>query len=153
MSWDSRSFTSRRGLNISGSGQRFIHEPSFGKTGPPLGRLPVLAAVEDPIAEPVSGFVTQLQEVLTQNVGLLRGPRTSIDPVERESRLSGQVESGDGERIHFALALRLGWTLLQLLEAILAIMTFKIQYFEALYTLSVLPIPRWTHLSVLLKYG
>ena len=116
---DFRSFTSRRGLNISGSGQRFIHEPSFGKTGPPLGRLPVLAAVEDPIAETVSGFVTQLQEVLTQNVGLLWGPRTRVDPVERETGLSGQVESGNGERVHFALALRFGRTFLQLLEAIL----------------------------------
>jgi hypothetical protein len=47
----------------------------------------------------------------------MRSP--SIDTVEGESCLARNVESGDGQRIHLALALSLGRALLKLLQTIL----------------------------------
>ena len=106
-------------LDVSGRGQGLVHEPPLGEAGPPLGRLPVLAAVEHAVAESVPGLVAQLQEVLAKDVGLFRGPRPGVDAVEWETGLPGKIEPGDGQRVHLALALGLGSALLELLEAVL----------------------------------
>ena len=47
----------------------------------------------------------------------MRSP--GVDPVEGEPCLAWDVEPGDGQGIHFALALSLGRALLKLLQAIL----------------------------------
>ena len=60
----------------------------------------------------------QLKEVLPHQVRRLWAGRSLVHAVQRESWVSWDVESGNGQAVHLLQALSLAGTLLQLLEAL-----------------------------------
>lgn len=86
----------------SRSRKTLLHELLLGKAYPPLARLSI-RSIKDLFQQSVSGFLAQLQEVLTHQLRILG---LGVYSVQRKSRISGYIEPRDGQRIELLLTLR-----------------------------------------------
>lgn len=85
--------------SLSRPRQGFVHELLLGETQPPLAGLAVLSG-EDPFANPDTDFLPQLLQILFHQIRLRRGRRFGIDRIQRKPGLSGDIELGNGQRVH-----------------------------------------------------
>lgn len=102
---------------LSRSRQRLIHELLLGEAQPPLARFAILSG-EHLFANPDADFLPQLLQILFHQVRFRSRGRFGVDGIQREASLTGNVELGNGQRVHFLQALVFVGTPLQALQTL-----------------------------------
>ena len=104
-------------VDASRTAQGLLHEPFLCEAGPPFRRLSI-CSFENFLTQSLPCLVPQLEEVLSHQVCCLWAVWPLVHSVQRETWISRDVKSGNGQAVHLLQSLSLAWTLLQLLQAL-----------------------------------
>ena len=104
-------------VDASRTAQGLLHEPLLCEAGPPLGRFSI-RSLKHFLTQSLACLVPQLKEVLSHQVSRLWAGWPLVHSIQRESWISRDVKSGNGQAVHLLQPLGLAGTLLQLLQAL-----------------------------------
>jgi len=100
---------------LTWAGQALLHELLLGEAGPPLVWLAVICAKYF-LHNTITGLVTQLQQILAHEVGVLSRLWLGVNSVQWKACVTGYIKFGNGQAIHLLLTLRLAGAACQPLQ-------------------------------------